>query len=196
MRLRCWFQGGARFLVWCHWNEQKKTTLRSKYQRSLPFLCSKYLKNCKEILEGVMWMNMFASLKNFRPANWSDRHSSELKASYSAVTPSSFVPLPSLHQSDRWKALDEAGRSLWAPWRRMTTTHWTTLTRTKTLSAQRHASSLLLIQIANGHFTWWQLVIMCSLHFRNFSAFPTWLARTRGSSARNTKSTSGENTGG
>lgn len=152
MTLRCWFQGGARFLVWCHWNEQKKTTLRSKYQRSLPLLCSKYLKNCKEILEGVMWMNMFASLKNFRPANWSDCHSSELKASYSAVTPSSFVSLPSLHQSDHWKALDEAGRSLWAPWRRMTTTHWTTLTRTKTLSAQRHASSLLLIQIGKWPF--------------------------------------------
>ena len=75
-------------------------------------------------------------------------------------------------------------------------THWRILTRTKTLSAQKYASSLRLIQIANGHFTLWELVIMCSFYFRNFSVFLTWLAKTRGSSARNTKSTSGENTGG
>lgn len=59
-------------------------------------------------------MNMYASLeKNILNADVHliDQIVTELKASflYPTMTPSS---LPSLHQSDRWTVLDEAGRSL------------------------------------------------------------------------------------
>lgn len=147
MRLRCWFQEGARFLVWCHRDEQKKqhwdqstedhfhfcVRIIWKLQRN-PWRCDLNEHVCvikeKNILNAdVHLIDQIVTPVNWKPLTppWLPRLSS----------------LPSLHQSDLWTVLDEAGRSLWAPWRRMTTTHWTTLTQTKTLSAQRYASSLL-----------------------------------------------------
>ncbi len=45
--------------------------------------------------------------------------------------------LSPLRQSAPWTVSDEAVRSLWALWRRMTTTRWTTSTQTKILSVPR-----------------------------------------------------------
>ncbi len=131
----------------------RKTILimqRSKCKQWLLYSCFNIFENCKVILKGVMCLNTFCIIKknpfqSRRPSNRSDCPSNSfILLFFSPPWRPPLSSLPSLHQSDRWRVLDEAGRSLWALWRRMTMTRWMTSTQTKTLSAPRYASSLHL----------------------------------------------------
>lgn len=195
----------ARFLISWQWSEQQNDI------EIQIFWLIRIFENWEEIRKHVLCLNTFASvIKVKRPRNHSACPSSEVKQSF----------VLSIFSSER--SLDSVGRSRQESLSSVEEDDYDTLddidsdknivrTKVRLISTLENTSFFffymfytffckcfffprLVIFECLSICTQWQSVIILFSCYRNICVYLTWPAKTRGSSARNIKSTSGEDT--